>query len=57
MTDEPERCETCRFYLHSECRRYAPRETATSRVFPTVGLWPSVSALDWCGEWSPSPSA
>jgi hypothetical protein len=45
-----EKCETCRFFAHRECRRRSPRQQQQ------VGepRWPMTHAHDWCGEYERS---
>ena len=59
---QPERCETCRFYRVVEldkrkfrqCHRLPPVPLA-SHI--RVSAWPDVSPKDWCGEYKPADSA
>ena len=60
-------CATCKHYepwgegQGGQCRRYAPRPSTMSRrqldaickdASDVVGVWPSVDADDFCGEFS-----
>lgn len=42
-------CKTCAHYYDtdSECRRYAPQPSESD----AKAQWPTVSAMDWCGEY------
>lgn len=44
-----ERCETCRFYLAGECRRYPPM--VPDRL--SWSAWPEVPPNSRCGEFAP----
>ena len=39
------RCDNCRFFDGSLCRRYPPKV-----IVPSGGMWPVVMPEDWCGE-------
>lgn len=50
-------CKNCRYYLrlnnenYSLCRRYPPAQTNSSaRIRSVLSEYPSIVALDWCGE-------
>lgn len=47
-------CQTCAFYNEqgSECRRYAPQPAENEKK----AAWPTVSAMDWCGEYKEDPA-
>jgi hypothetical protein len=49
-------CENCRFFDDTTsvivCRKRPPYRDANSGV----GLWPSVVASDWCGDFKRLPS-
>lgn len=57
MTERPERCELCRWWLHTEahdddkgdCRRYPP----TIVDAEGFGEWIETYPTDFCGEFRP----
>jgi hypothetical protein len=62
-----ERCGTCRFWIghgprhdagRGFCQRYAPRPIewhsplhGNAPKHDPESYWPTVSSVDWCGEW------
>ena len=38
-----------------ECHRYAPKPHRNEDKVENFVWWPRVIAIDWCGEWQPSP--
>lgn len=44
------RCETCRFYCGSTCRRHPP---VIDKDDSAWSAWPSVGPNGWCGEFAP----
>lgn len=53
-------CHNCQFFavIHDECRRNPPRivlsRNPADEPYDHDGVWPGVSALDWCGEYAQS---
>lgn len=45
-----ERCENCRFYSGSTCRRHPPVIDKDDNAW---SAWPSVGLYGWCGEFAP----
>lgn len=66
MSDELEKCATCRFYFETEagndlqratvCRRYPPVGTAipTSQGVAQLAFFPAIQSHHWCGEFIPN---
>jgi len=66
MPDQPQRCETCRFFEaiyqdHSLglCRRYPPYPEGLVAPGPprpdkSLGFWPETEPDEWCGEYQPT---
>lgn len=40
------RCDTCRYHLGQQCRRFPPTEWDNG-----FGKWPTIQGFWWCGEW------
>jgi len=60
MSEQSERCETCRFYrptnlyAEGERRRHAPIHKAlepSARRYERESAWPTTQPSDWCGDW------
>jgi len=57
MAERQERCDLCRWWLHTEghalalgdCRRYPPVKTDIH----DYGVWAETMDIDWCGEFRP----
>lgn len=51
-------CETCIYWLDSQCHRYPPiRDVTDDSREGAYGLWPETLSGDWCGEWKRGPAA
>ena len=70
MRDRQERCETCRWweywddacntqYRLGECHRHAPIPLLCADDPTMIGKqqWPNTRAIDFCGEYQPTPPA
>lgn len=46
-------CLNCMYLRDGRCRRNPPVLLPKSSAYmpPCGGLWPTVEASDWCGEW------
>ena len=64
-----QRCETCRYCLHGECRRYPPpprmevvwddpdSDEVEQVICAIESDVPDAPPNHWCGEWVPPPSS
>ena len=58
MTEAPNCCRNCRFSVmevvadRGTCNRHAPMHKSDTGW----AVWPSISGLNWCGEWAPIPA-
>lgn len=53
-------CEQCVFYnRHNDregaCRRHAPQPYTGAARCAVAVTWPTVPAIDWCGDFEPMP--
>jgi hypothetical protein len=57
MTEAPDCCRNCRFSVmevvadRGTCNRHAPVHMSDTGW----AVWPSISGLNWCGEWALHP--
>lgn len=49
MKDD-ERCDNCRFFTPSECRRHAPVYLGNPTYAGIKRAWPYTTHFDWCGD-------
>lgn len=45
-----DRCETCKYFSGSTCRRHPP---VIDKDDSTWSAWPAVGVKGWCGEYAP----
>lgn len=52
-------CETCRFYMPGECRRFPPQmamyhaDSQNWAIMNTTAVFPNTQKISWCGEHQP----